>query len=183
MKNSLLWHEICLFGVSIFLVFWKLILYRAAFGLPLLYWMLGMVIGFLFVFLDRVIYSLITHTEDPLSKRFKEMLIEKKYVLAIETVLNEKQEQRELVMRSFLFVAVWFVLGFLTMTSSINYFARGLILGIGTHLVFDLITDYVWNKDRFNLWFWQIKRKVGDDEKKWFVGLTALLYLLLANSL
>jgi len=83
-------------------------------------------------------------------------------------------------MRSFLFVATWIILGFLTVTSVSDYFARGFLLGIGTHLIFDFVYDYYYNKDRFDLWFWQIKREIPAQEKRLFLIIASLLYFVIA---
>ena len=70
-------------------------------------------------------------------------------------------------------------MSFFTITSVNSQFARGLMLGIGTHLVFDFVYDYFWNKERFDNWFWQIKRTFSDDEKKWTVIGFSIIYLFL----
>ena len=183
MKNKVLLHEVVLFGAIVSLVAWKLLVRNISFDVSLLWWILGMMIGFMFIFLDRFIYTLVTHTTDSLSIKIKELFNNKKIFEGVSVLVNERREQRELVMRSFLFVAVWVILGLFTMTSSLNSFSRGFMLGIGTHLIFDLSTDFVLDKRRFDLWFWQIKREVGKDEKNWFFGLAVLFYVLLAGGL
>jgi hypothetical protein len=101
----------------------------------------------------------------------------------IKLLLTERYEQKELVMRSAMFLVVWVVLAFFTATSVTNFFARGFVLGIGTHLVFDLIYDYKTDKERLDLWFWQIKRTLEPEEKRWFVLIMGGIYLLLAFNL
>jgi len=54
------------------------------------------------------------------------------------------------------------------------------VLGIGVHLIFDLVFVYFWDHTRFDLWFWQIKREVGSEEKRWFVILVSIIFGLLA---
>lgn len=183
MKNKLVWHEIVLFGVAVLLIGWKLLLRNISFDLSLMWWGLGLVVGFLFIFLDRFVYSLGTHPTESLSMKVNDLFKHGKVYEAVSTLVNERKEQRELVMRSFLFYGVWVILALFTMTTSFNSFARGLMLGIGTHLTFDLVTDYIYDKSRFDLWFWQIKRQVGNEEKKWFFGLAVLFYVLLAGGL
>lgn len=183
MKNKLVWHEIILFAAALIFIGWKMLVGRTVFDLSLLWWLLGICLGFLFIFMDRVIYSFYTHKEEALSMKIRDLVIKKHFAEAVSFLVNERQEQRELVMRSFLFVGLWVVLSVFALTSSINTFARGFMLGMGTHLIFDLTTDFLWNKPRFDLWFWQIKRKVGDDEKMWFYGLSVLVYIFLASGL
>lgn len=182
-KSKIVLHQYVLFGMMALILVWKLLFRKVGFDLSLLWWLLGMVFGYLFVYLDRFLYCFWIHPETAFSREMKEKLIAKKYKEIVEIILSEKVEIRELVMRSVLFLGVWLVLAVLTMTSSISFFARGFILGIGTHLVFDLVVDYFWGGEKFNLWFWQVKRKIEKDEQKWLVGIVVLLYLLLAGGL
>ncbi len=179
-KNKVAIHEFVLFGVFVFLILVKIVTGNFVFGLDLLWWLLGGVIGFLFVFSDRFVYSFLMKPDEALGTRLKDLFGRNKFVEGMITLLNERHEQKELVMRSFLFLVVWLVLALLTVTSVSSAFARGFMLGIGIHLVFDLIYDYFWNHARFDLWFWQIKREVSSEEKRWFVILVPVIFGLLA---
>jgi hypothetical protein len=163
-----------------FLLLLKILTGNFIFGLDLLWWLLGAIIGFLFVFSDRLVYSFLMKPEEALGKRLKDLFAEKKFVEGLTALLSEIHEQKELVMRSFLFLIVWLVMALLTVTSVSSAFARGFMLGIGIHIVFDLIYDYFWNHTRFDLWFWQIKREVSIEEKRWFVILVSIIFVLLA---
>jgi hypothetical protein len=178
-KDKLVLHQLVLFGVMGCLVLVGLITGSFVFGINLLWWMLGSVIGFLFVFLDRFVNSFVTNSNGALGLRLKELVGQNKFKEGLLILLNERHEQKELVMRSFLFLLVWVVMSFFTITSVNSQFARGLMLGIGTHLVFDFVYDYFWNKERFDNWFWQIKRTFSDDEKKWTVIGFSIIYLFL----
>ncbi|OIN91509.1 hypothetical protein AUJ42_01815 [Candidatus Collierbacteria bacterium CG1_02_44_10] len=179
-KNKVAIHQYVLFGFFVFLIFVKVITGNFVFGLDLLWWLLGGVIGFLFVFCDRFVYSFLMKPDEALGTRLRDLFGRKKIVEGLITLLNERHEQKELVMRSVLFLLVWMVMALLTVTSVSSSFARGFVLGIGIHLVFDLIFDYFWSHDRFDLWFWQIKREVSSEEKRWFVLLMAIIFGLLA---
>jgi len=145
-----------------------------------IWWLLGTTIGFVFVFADRIFYSLVLRPNEALGVKIKDQLNQGKVKEGFWTLLLERQEQKELMMRSFLFVATWIILGFLTVTSVSDYFARGFLLGIGTHLIFDFVYDYYYNKDRFDLWFWQIKREIPAQEKRLFLIIASLLYFVIA---
>jgi len=165
------------------LVLWSVINRSFVFNISLLWWLLGAVIGFLFVFFDRVVFNLFSDVSATWSLKIKELFNRKNFAENIKLLLGEKYDQKELVMRSFLFVAVWIVLAFFTMTSVVNFFARGFVLGIGTHIIFDLIYDFVYDKERLDLWFWQIKRTLEPEEKFWFMVIVCSVYLLLAFNL
>lgn len=173
-------HQVVLFVVLGILVLWKIITKNFIFDLGLLWWLFGAVIGFLFIFTDRFVYSFLMKPEESLGVRLKELFEGKRFVEGMILLLNERHEQKELVMRSFLFVIVWIVLALLTVTSIVSPFGRGFMLGLGIHLTFDLVYDYFWNKERFVLWFWQIKRVVSPEEERWFVIIVSMVFIFLA---
>ena len=182
-KGKLWLHQIVLFGVLGVLILISLLDGSFVFDLKLLWWLLGAMLGFLFVFGDRLVYSLVTKPDETLSLKAKDMFGQKRIVEGLKLLLTERSDQKELVMRSFLFLVLWVVLAFFTLTSVNNSLARGFILGIGTHLMFDLIYDYRFDKERLDMWFWQIKRTLEPEEKKWFVIIMFGLYIWLTLGL
>ena len=182
-KGKLWLHQLVLFGVLGVLVLWSVVNKSFVFNLSLLWWLLGAMLGFMFVFLDRLVYSIFSNPDGTMSMRIKELFGRKNFIAETRLLLSEGYDQKELVMRSAMFVVVWMVLAIFTATSVTNFFARGLMLGIGTHLVFDLIYDFARDKERLDLWFWQIKRTLEPEEKFWFVAIVGLVYILLAFNL
>lgn len=162
---------------------WRLVNGNFVFNLNLLLWLLGSIIGFMFVFGDRLIYVLISRSDETLSVKVKDLIAQRKIDDGLRLLLAERYDQKELVMRSFLFLVVWAVLGFFTMTSVTDFFARGFVLGIGIHLLFDFVYDYFTDRERLDLWFWQIKRTLEPEEKRWFAILISGIYLLLIFNL
>jgi hypothetical protein len=184
MSKGKLWlHQLVLFGLLGVLILWSVFNKVFVFNINLLWWLLGAVVGFLFVFLDRVFYSIFSKPEEASSLKLKELFARKNFVGGISLLLSENYNLKEAAMRSAMFVVTWVVLAFLTVTSVPNFFARGLMLGIGTHLVFDLIYDFKTNKERFDQWFWHIKRTLEPNEKVVFVYIIGIVYLLLAFNL
>lgn len=182
MKDKISLHQFVLFGALILLIVVKMLIGNFGLNLSLLWWLLGAIIGFVFVFTDRFVYSFLMKPDEALGMRLRELFGGKQFSEGMLLLLNERHEQKELVMRSFLFIVVWLVLAVLTVTSIVSPFGRGFMLGMGIHLIFDLVYDYFWNKERFEQWFWQIKRIVSPEEKRWFVILTALIFgILLFN--
>jgi len=182
-KGKIWFHEVAIFGVLAILILWSILNKNFVFNLGLLWWLLGALIGFLFVFLDRFFYSVITNPNEMMGIRLRELFGQRNYVEGIKLLLEEKYDQKELIMRSFLFLLMWIVLAFFTITSVVNLFPRGLMLGIGTHLIFDLIYDYTHDKERLDKWFWQIKRTLEPEEKFWFVVIVCIVYVLIAFNL
>lgn len=136
-------------------------------------------IGFLFVFCDRLIYGLVTNPERTMNTKIKQLFGDGRLVKGLVSMLGEREKEDRLVMRSVLFLAIWMVLAFWVTSSVSSMFARGLVMGLGTHLVFDLLWDYSKNGESFNNWFWQIKRVVNEREKQMVVLVTCVVYLWL----
>lgn len=182
-KSKIWFHQIFLFCVLGFLVLLKVIDKTFIFNLGFLWWLLGAMVGFLFVFLDRFFYSFLSKPDVGLSLRLKESFGQRDFARGVKLLLAEQYEQKELVMRSGFFVIVWSVLAFFTVTSVINMFGRGLILGIGTHIIFDLIYDFRNDPERLDVWFWHVKRTLEPKEKLWFVVGFGVVYMLIAMGL
>lgn len=175
-------HQYVLFAVLFVLLLFKFITGNFILSADLLWWLLGAMLGFIFVFMDRFVYSFLMKPDEAMAMRIKDLFGEKKFVDGLTMLLSERHEQKELMMRSFLFMVVWVILALLTVTSISNPFGRGFMLGIGTHLVFDLVYDYYFNQIRFDLWFWQIKRQISLQEKRWFLLIMVIVYCLLVIS-
>lgn len=173
MEKKMLNQQGMFFGWLVVMTLVKFLVGRWTMGVPLLWWILGAVIGYVFVFLDVWLYEVINNFKVAWSWRLSDLL----------KLIREVEEKETLVMRSALFIVVWLVLGLLTVTSVANQFSRGFVWGIGTHLMIDLVSDYMKKGVAIDWWFRQIKRQLADEEKKWFLGMVGLLYLLLAVNL
>lgn len=178
--SKLVWHQVVLFGVLSLMTLLRLFTRAVGLNISLVWWWLGGVIGFLFVFGDRLIYAFMSNPGEALSIKLKELFGKGKVINALAVALAEREKQEKLMMRSVLFVVVWAVLAVLTMTSVANMFSRGFMLGLGTHLTFDMAWDY-WSKGRrdIGIWFWQI-RNVTKKETDIFVWGSFVFYFLTA---
>lgn len=176
-------HQYWLIGVLLLLTGWRLFNNNWSFSIEILWWWLGGVIGFLFVFMDRLIYAFWQQPDEMLSMKIRDMFSQGQIWKGLALALQERQEQKRLVVRSVLFLIIWVVLGFLALTSTDNPFGRGFMLGLGLHLTFDLVADF-WGKGRdIRLWFWQIKREFSDTEIATVVWGYVILFTLIAIGL
>lgn len=182
-KGKIWLHQLFLFIVLGVLVLWSVLSKTFVFNIGLLWWLLGSTIGFLFVFLDRFFYSFLSKPDETLSLRMRELFGQRDFVGGVRLLLAERYEQKELVMRSAFFVVIWTLLAFFTATSVTNMFGKGLLLGVGTHIIFDLIYDFRNDPERLDAWFWHIKRTLEPAEKFWFVFGSGVAYVLLAFGL
>lgn len=181
MKNKLLWHQVVLIGVLLLITALRLLIGRWTISSDILWWWLGSILGFIFVFSDRFINILITNPKDAMSLKLKDLWRGGKAIEAFSLTVTERANQTNLVMRSALFTGAWIILAIWTMTSVSNVFSRGFIYGIGLHLVFDLWWDYYIDKaSKIRDWFWQIKRDLSEIEIKQFVFVVGGVFLLIS---
>lgn len=181
MKNKLLWHQVVLIGALLLLSGSKFLLGRWTINMDILWWWLGGILGFIFVFCDRFIHVLVTNPKDAMSLKLKDLWRVGKMTESFALTVTERSNQSNLVMRSALFVGAWIILGVWAMTSVANSFSRGFVYGIGLHLIFDLYWDYFLDKTgKIKEWFWQIKRNLSDNEIKQFVLITGAAFLLIS---
>ena len=178
MRNKILWHQVVLFSIFLGLTLLRFLKGQVSFDLNLIWWWLGGVLGFLFVFCDRLIYALVSNREEVLSVKIKELFGKGKLTAGLAMAFSERDKQKHLVMRSALFVVIWAVLAIFTATSVGTGFPRGMVLGLGTHLIFDLWWDFRAGGRDIELWFWQVKN-VTKAEIDWFFRGAILVYLLI----
>ena len=168
-----------LIAVMALLTVFRLMFGNWQFGLGVLWWWLGGVTGFLFVFSDRLVYSLVTNPEELLSLKVKDLFRERKLGEGLRSLLLERNEQNNLMMRSILFVIIWLALAFWTLFGVTALFGRGFMLGMGVHFIFDLLWDYFGKGRDLSAWFWQIKRQVSVEEQRWLVLAISFLGVLI----
>jgi len=176
--KKILWHEIVLVAVLLILSGWRLWQGQWVMGVDVLKWWLGAVLGFLFVFLDRLAAMAVVDPDKILGTRLKEMWGKGKIKEGLAMLLVDRGKEEKLIMRTTLFLVVWVVLALLSATSVASFGARGFVLGIGTHLVFDLIWDYFKDRDRLSRWFWQSKGNFSKKEMEVFFWLMLIAYVL-----
>lgn len=145
----------------------------------LLWWWLGAALGFGFVFADRLVHLFMVDPTDPYAKFVKALLTKGRFSTAITMMLADRNTPQHLFMRSVLFLVTWVLLGLLAMTSSVSPFGRGFVLGVGLHLTFDLLADYLGKAREIQLWFWQIKRELAPQEITAVVWGFVILFLVI----
>lgn len=171
--NRLAIHELILLGVLLLITGFRLLIGRWGFELTVIYWWLGAILGFMFVYLDRVVDILSKNKEEIKQYRFD--------IKFFAELLNEKNVSDKSIIRSFLFLVVWLVMGVFAFFSVGGEFGRGFMFGLGLHLVIDLTRDYLGKGRDVNLWFWQIKRTMEKDEITtivWGFSILAVLMML-----
>jgi len=146
----------------------------------LINWWIGGLIGMWFVIVDRVAYVYFTRPHEQLSIQVKGLVNQRRYVEALRLINHRKDEQKNLAIRSVLFVGVWILLALFVLTSSGSLFAVGLVMGVGLHLLYDMVVDLN-DIGKLRSWlFWPVKRMVSDDEARVVVAIYGFMFVILS---
>ena len=137
-QGKLLLHQVVLFGVLLILTGARLLMGRWEIDLYLLWWWLGALLGFSFIFLDRLYYAFWQHPEETLSIKMKDLIARGELVRGLVSVLEEGLIQTS--GDGMCVLGAWVVLGIFALTS-VGTFVEGFMFGMGLHLVF-FFTDY-----------------------------------------
>ena len=86
----MLWHQIVLFAVILVLTVARWFSGRILVNVDLLLWWLGGVVGFLFVFADRLVHALASNPEEVLSIKIKELLSKGRLVAGLALAFSER---------------------------------------------------------------------------------------------
>jgi hypothetical protein len=182
-NRKIIWHQVVLFSLMLLLTGWRLITGRWLVGVGVLWWWLGGVLGFVFVFFDWLIQLAVMEPGRVFDVKLKNVFKKDNIKTGLASALEEREKKLRLVMKSALFLLVWLVMGFFVLSSVASPFGRGFMLGLGTHLMFDLAWDFFKTPEKLENWFWMIKRDILKEEKKWFVIIVLLLYLMIVRGL
>lgn len=177
MKRYLAKHVPLALGYSL-LVF----LINAGWTEPLiwLYWVLGVVVGVLFLFIDRIVYTY-SYPGTQISQQFAWYVKEKKYLAAVSLLDARRLEQERLVFRSALFIAIWVPLAFFALTSTAGLFGKGVVMGLMLHILYDSWSLQKQEPKRLHLrLFWIIKREVTDEERIIFMWIITAIFILMS---
>lgn len=147
-----------------------------------LFFVIGGFVGMLIGLMDKIVYAYVTKPEDEFSVRVRGMIKHRQILGAIFALLDDQNEDRHLATTNVLFLGVWVLLGLFVVTSSLNGFARGLIMGIGLLLSYDLVIDLRRPHYLMKRLFWPINRQIEESETKilvyFFLGAFVFLSFL-----
>lgn len=139
-------------------------------------WVIGILVigfglGWLIPGLDSLIY-VYTYPEELTSIRVMELIRSRRWGQALKVLRDTKGERKRLILHSFVFQAVFWIFGFWVMTSSGNFFGRGIVLGA-------MLNFLLWNWEKYKMadlepLFWQIKREIEPREIKSILGAMAI---------
>ena len=143
--------------------------------------LLGGLLGWFLLKFDRLVDAYFLNPQTQLSHQIRYLVKKRQFFKLFGVLENRKDEQKNLVFRSALFQTVWLILAFFALSSTTFLLGKGLVLGLGLHLLFDEWKDVRLKGLPFlrDWLFWQIKRKVSLKEAKLFLWLMTGLFFFL----
>lgn len=140
------------------------------------WWVLGVILGVLILFLDRVAYTY-AYPQEQLSRQFDWYIKQKQYFTALALLDTRRLEQERLTFRSALFMTVWVPLAFFALTSTASLFGKGVVMGLMLHILYDAWRLQKSDPRRLHVrMFWLIKREVSEEERLVFLWVMTVLF-------
>ncbi len=138
----------------------------------------GALLGTMILDLDQVFYVLLIYPEE----RAKELWKQRKIKALLEYLAETHWERERLIFHNVLFQIFWLIFCFWVLTSTANSLGKGLVMGIGLHLLKDEIEFLVYGqkKELLKRLFWPIKREISFREQKLFVILMTIFFFALS---
>lgn len=145
-----------------------------------LLYVVGVVVGTLLLYLDRVVYTL-SYPKEQLSQQFAWLVKERRYREALSLLDNRRGEQNKLTFRSALFMVAWVPLAFFALTSTSGLFGKGVVMGLMFHILVDSWRLQRADSTRLNeRLFWQVGRVVRPEEQLVFMYVLSGVFVLLS---
>ncbi len=149
----------------------------ASWGVSQLWWIIGVVVGVLLVYLDRIAY-VYSFPNEQLSQQASWYFKEKKYFAALTLLDSRRHEQIKLTFRSALFMAAWVPLAFFALTSTASLLGKGVVMGVMLHILLDSWRIQRESPEKLNTrLFWQIGRVVTAEEQLVFMWVMSGVFL------
>jgi hypothetical protein len=167
-------HVFLILGSLALVGVWRLLSGYWQLDWPMAFWLIGGLVGFGLVFCDRLL-MIVTDTGDEGRQYVKDKITKLQFGSLWKTMNNSRQTSVRLPMRNFMFLMLYGALGILAAFSSSNDFGRGLVWGMGLHLIFDLVWDFYVKKD-ISAWYWQKSHNLNEFEIKAMVFGAVLIF-------
>jgi len=163
--------------ISFFVSFFLFIsLYRS--WLDLAYWpfWLGGIVGIILPELDQLVYVFFSNPHEVTSQRVQFLCKNKQFKRCTRLLLSTREERVGLIFHTIYFQAIFFVLTFWVMTSSISLFGRGIVLAFSLHLMTDQLFEFL-EKGDLSSWFSQTPFSLDRGQTKVMLIVVVLLVL------
>jgi hypothetical protein len=146
------------------------------FWVPIGLWLLGGLLGFLILYLDRLVDIYYGNPQSKLSLYVKDYFTQRKFKEGWQLLMYNQRLQLRLTFRSALFQGIWVLLLIFTMTSTTSLFGKGFVLGLGLHLLLEEWRDYLADREYLKKWlFWQINRPINYQELRIYMIIMTII--------
>ncbi len=143
-------------------------------------WIIGVVVGVLVLFIDRVVYTF-SYPGTQIAQQFSWYWKQRQYFTALTLLYERRLEAERLTFRSSLFMAVWVPLAFFATTSTSQLFGKGVVMGVMLHILYDSWRLQKKDPRRLHLrLFWLIKREILDSERLIFLWVITGTFVLIS---
>ena len=138
-------------------------------------------VGWFLAWFDRLVYVYWSHAQTQLSQHVRYRFERGDIKGGLRLLKERKKELKELGFRSVLFQIVWVLVAIFALTSTTSWFGKALVMGLGLRILVDEWRDYFTDKQTLKRWlFWQVKRKIADDELRWYLYIMTGLFIWLS---
>lgn len=140
---------------------------------------IGVFIGFVLLFLDRLLHVFFIAPETELSQEVRAAWHQHHVGRVVQILSSAKTAQEKLVTRSVFFFITYVALALYVLTSTGSHLGMGVILGLGLHYCIDL-WQYRRDLTAFHKHFlWQVQRDLAEHEVFAIVAGFTLFFVLL----
>lgn len=145
----------------------------------LLSFWLGGLVGTFLLDLDHLVYALVLYPHQLTSLRIQRLLKQKRLKEVAELIMDTNEERVKLSFHNALFQIVFFVFCFFILTSTDNWFGKGLAMAMALHLLQDEMVCLLKEQDEFlyQRLFDQFNVKVSLNHQRFFVIFMLLIFL------
>lgn len=166
------------YGLSIFIIKGLFPIGGMTHYLNWLGWLLGVGIGVVMLFLDRVVYTY-SYPGTQIAQQFFWYWKQKQYLTALTLLYDRRLEAERLAFRSSLFMVVWVPVAFFALTSTQTLFGKGVVMGLMLHILYDSWRLQKKDPRRLHLrLFWLIKREFSEEERLIFLWVMTAIFVI-----
>ena len=173
-------REIFTHLISFILFFFLIFLIKGYLRISFFTFWIGGIIGTILPDLDHLLYVYFARPYELTSQRVNYEVSKKDFGRAWSLLTETRYERVNLVFHSFLFQVIFFILTFFVMSSSQNFFGRGLVLAFYLHLLIDQMIDLM-KINNLNNWFSKVNLVLDKSQATlyWVLGIISLLFVSL----
>lgn len=143
----------------------------------LVFKLIGAVIGYVIPWIDALGYIFYVHPEDSETQHIRDDMRAKRFVSAFRNSATLLGHPLRLMHRSIYFVVAFFVLGIFVLTSTESAIGKGVVGGLGIHMILAMVPFWSSVHELRIRFFWGLADTVSEQSLRMLVGLVAVISL------